>query len=192
MYRYACLFCHGYEDRGLASSGILCIGQIGSASMALTISRMARRFTQRVVLHTNGNDELAAQLQAELQNDNSGRAGLVTVDNRQIERLRRGSGRESEVVVTFNDRSETTQGFLVHEPDGQASGPFAEQLSLEITSSGDIKTSPPFCEASVPGVFAVGDCGDPMKAVAPALGAGSLAAAGVSIQIGAELAQGEK
>ena len=168
------------------------MGHAGSPQVALHLSRMARRFSERVVLYTNGADELAAQLEAELRNDKSGRAGLVTVDNRRVERLRRGTGRESEVIVTLKDGSETTQGFLVHQPGSQVSGPFAKQLSLELIPSGDIKTSQPFYEASVPGVFAVGDCGNPMKAVSQAVAMGALAAGGLSFQLGAELAKVEE
>lgn len=80
---------------------------------ALHLSRMARRFTERVVLYTNGADELAAQLKKELEKDKGGRSGLVTVNSRRIERLRRGPGRESEVVVTLEGGSEVTEGFLV-------------------------------------------------------------------------------
>lgn len=185
---YACLFCHGYEDKGVPSAGVLCTAHAGSPPAALHLSRMARRFTDRVTLYTNGADELATQLKLELEKDKSGRAGLVTVNNQPISRLKRGAGRESEVIVALADGSEAAEGFLVHQPSSQVKGPFARQLSLELTPTGDIKTSQPFYETTVPGVFAVGDCATTMKAVSQSVAMGASAAGGLAYQLGAELA----
>ena len=176
---------------------------------------MARRFTRRVTLYTNGDKELGAKLKSELERDSDGRAGLVTVNSQPISRLARGSGRESEVIVTLAGGSQVAEGFLVsglftgiilvqvdhhehlhtrththtqaHQPFTQVNAPFARQLSLELTPTGDIKTSQPFHETTVPGVFAVGDCASPMKAVSQAAAMGALAAGGLAAQLGAEL-----
>lgn len=51
------------------------------------------------------------------------------------------------------------------QPHSQVKGPFAKQLSLELGPNGEIKTSQPFYETTVPGVFAVGDCATVMKSV---------------------------
>ena len=61
-----------------------------------------------------------------------------------------------------------------------------QQLNLELTDAGAIKTSPPFYESSVPGVFAVGDCASAMPAVVNALAMGAFAAGGLAGQLGAE------
>jgi pyruvate/2-oxoglutarate dehydrogenase complex dihydrolipoamide dehydrogenase (E3) component len=53
--------------------------------------------------------------------------------------------------------------FLVHNPKYKANGEWAEQLGLEVTSSGDISNTAPFYEINVKGVYAVGDCGMQMK-----------------------------
>jgi thioredoxin reductase len=50
---------------------------------------------------------------------------------------------------------------------------------------GFIKTTPPFNETNVAGVFAVGDCGSMMKAGPQAIAMGSFAAAGLVAQLGA-------
>lgn len=76
---------------------------------------MARRFTKKVTLYTNGANELAEQLKTELQKDKDGRAGLVTVNNQVISKLARGNKRESDVVVTLADGTSQTEGFLVSE-----------------------------------------------------------------------------
>lgn len=54
---------------------------------------------------------------------------------------------------------------------------------LELTEQGDIKTTQPFYESSVPGVFAVGDCATPLKAVAQAVAMGSFGAGGLVGQL---------
>lgn len=59
-----------------------------------------------------------------------------------------------------------------------------EQLGLEITEQGFIKTSPPFYGTNVPGVFAIGDCATPFKAVPQAIAMGTFAAGGIAGQLG--------
>lgn len=71
-------------------------------------------------------------------------------------------------------------------PPTRLNGPFVDQLGLEVTESGTIKTSQPFYETSVRRVFAVGDCATPMKSVTVALSTGTFAAAGVAGQLGQE------
>ncbi|KAH8172389.1 pyridine nucleotide-disulfide oxidoreductase domain-containing protein [Sarocladium implicatum] len=188
---YHCLFCHGYEDRGAASSGVLALGpHSGSPPMAVHLSRMARRLTENVTLYTHNNPELATEIRKLLEQDKDARSGRIRVDDRQITNLKSGSGNaSSEMVMTFENGEEVTEGFLVHQPTCQVRGPFAQQLELELQPTGDIKTSSPFYETSVPGVFAVGDCATPIKAVSQAVAMGTLAAGGLAFQLGAELAQ---
>lgn len=159
--------------------------------MALHQSHMARRLTENVTLYTNGNTDLAAQLKELLEHDKDAKSGRIHVVDRKIAKFARGTNGESEVVVTFEDGESVTEGFLVHQPSSQAKGPFPQQLGLELTPSGDIQTTQPFGEASVPGVFAVGDCATPIKVVAQAVSMGVLAAGGLSFQLGAELAKVE-
>lgn len=153
---------------------------------------MARRLTEQVTLYTNGNTELADGLTKLLEQDKDGINGRIHVVSRKIASLERGQGRPSEVVLVFADGGESvTEGFLAHQPTSKAKGPFAQQLSLELTPAGDIMVTQPFGETSVPGVFAVGDCATHLKAIAQAVAMGALAAGGLSFQLGAELAKME-
>lgn len=74
----------------------------------------------------------------------------------------------------------------MYNPQTEINGPFAKQLALNLTEGGDIETMPPFHETSVPGVFAVGDCATPLKAVTPAVAMGSLVAGGLVAQLQAQ------
>ena len=58
-----------------------------------------------------------------------------------------------------------------------------QQLGLELTEQGDIKTNGMFYETSVTGVFAAGDCATPLKAVTQAVAMGSFCAAGLVFQL---------
>ncbi|GKT77043.1 hypothetical protein ColTof4_09466 [Colletotrichum tofieldiae] len=76
-------------------------------------------------------------------------------------------------------------------PYNQVKGPFARQVSLKLMPTGEIKTSQPFYETSVPRVFAVGDCATMMKAVSQAVAMDALAAGGSVYQLSAELAKAD-
>jgi hypothetical protein len=84
---------------------------------------------------------------------------------------------------TLLARKQTLTEGQVHKTRTEVNGPFARQLSLELTEQGDIKTTAPFSESSVPGVFAAGDCTTPLKAVSQAVAMGSFVAAGVTGQL---------
>lgn len=188
---YGCLFCDGYEDRGLSSSsGVLCVGpHSGVPPIALHLSRQARRLTDKVTLYTNGNADLAAKLEELLKHDKDAISGRIHVVDRKIAKFERGTSHKSEVLVTFEDGDVVKEGFIAHQPVSQAKGPFSQQLGLALTPTGDIATTPPFGETTVPGVFAVGDCATQLKAVSQAVAMGTMAAGGLAFQLGADLAR---
>lgn len=188
---YGCLFCDGYEDRGLSpSSGVLCVGpHSGIPPIALHLSRQARRLTDKVTLYTNGNPDLAAKLEELLKEDKDAISGRIQVVDRKIAKFERGTAHKSQIVVTFVDGDSVKEGFIAHQPLSQAKGPFAQQLGLALTPTGDIATTPPFGETTVPGVFAVGDCATQLKAVSQAVAMGTMAAGGLAFQLGADLAK---
>ena len=73
-----------------------------------------------------------------------------------------------------------------HKPKIQLKGPFAQQLALELTPQGDIKTTPPFLQTSARGVFAAGDVSPPMMIANNALLAVAAFAADFSGQLRAD------
>ena len=133
-----------------------------------------------MVIYTHENKNLRERLDAEI-----GPESKIKTDSRIIERLEKGP-MKAEVIIHFSDGGSKVEGFLAHKPTCQLKGPFAQQLRLDLTPTGDIKTSPPCYQTSVPGVFAAGDTSYPIKIVPNALFTGAAAAAGVSAQLQAE------
>ena len=111
--RFHCLYCSGYEEAGLPSSGILAIDFAADATKSVALSRMARRLTKEVTLYTHGNLDLAEQIRAELAKDKDARDGLVRVDSRAIKSLESGPEYPSQVILAFEDGEKSTEGFLV-------------------------------------------------------------------------------
>ena len=104
--RFHCLFCHGYEERGCASAGLLAVGDVAEPRVAMHFARMARRFTTTVTLYTDGAEELAHALKE------SASGTGIKVDNRKISKLVKGPG-ASDVQIVFQDGTQVTEGFLV-------------------------------------------------------------------------------
>lgn len=85
-----------------------------------------------------------------------------------------------------------TDSQKTHKPKSKANGPFAEQLGLELTPTGDIKAEKPYYTTSVKDVFAVGDCGDPAKSVVMAMSSGGMAGIWTASTVQGELEAEEK
>ncbi len=102
------MFCHGYEDRGCASAGVLAIGDIAVPGVALHMARMAKRLSAHVTVYTDGAEELSEQIKTALNGSVSG----IKVDQRRITRLEKGP-KNSEVIMHFEDGSKLQEGFLV-------------------------------------------------------------------------------
>lgn len=168
------------------------------------VGHMAKRLVDNVTIYTNGNNDQASTLQEAIANVDG-----FNVDSRPFARLeKRETEAEPKIIIHFKDGSQTEEAFLViipsscnlrfwnfwftddgsclvqaHGPKYVLNGPFVEQLGLETIESGEIKVSPMFNETSMPGVFAVGDCATPMKAVTPAMYMGSGAAVAIVMQL---------
>ena len=184
---FHCLFCHGYEDRGVSSVGILAVDDCAPPKAAMHVANYALRLGDKVTIYTNGNDATTSALSSTVSSlrPDSKSAKNITINFKKISKLIKGS-KGAEVEVLFEDGEKIVEGFLVHKPIGKLNGNWVEQLGLEPTEQGTIKVQFPFNETSVPGVFAVGDCGTVMQAVTQAIAMGGAAAAGVAAQLEAE------
>ncbi|KAM0324556.1 hypothetical protein ACHAQA_007941 [Verticillium albo-atrum] len=176
---FHCLYCHGYESRGAARAGVLTGGMVAQAGLGVHMGWMAKQLADHVTIYTNGDDAMRRDLAEVVA------ATPFSVDGRKIARMERGPG-ETEVTLHFEDGASVTEGFLAHGPRTKANGPFIEQLGVELTDNGDIKTTNPFGETTVPGVYAAGDNMQMVKAVPLAASSGGMVAAGVGMPLSTE------
>ncbi|GBF64179.1 thioredoxin reductase [Trichophyton mentagrophytes] len=174
---YHCLFCHGFEERGAESVGVLAIGPTGNPKPAEHLARLAHNLAKTVTIYTNANDELAEQLQPAIEKDQ-----WLSLDNRPLKQLHRTDG--IPVEVEMQDGTSKTEGFLVHAMKTTPVLGFEHNLNLELSPQGtEFKTTQPFSETTTRGCFATGDCGMLIKAASMSMSHGSLAAVGVVSQI---------
>lgn len=184
---FHCLFCHGYEERGATSAGVLAIDDCSPAHLALHLARYANRLADKVTIYTHGNGEVTSAIEAAISQCavQSKTRKNITIEPRKIAKLVK-VGAKAEVEVNFEDGEKKTEGFLAHKPKGKLNGDWVEQLGLEVTPQGTLKLTPPFNETSSKGVFAGGDCGTPMQAATVALASGGACAAGLAAQLEVE------
>lgn len=178
---FHCLFCHGYEDRGQESVGVLAIELMAQVPPITNgLIRSAMRLSKKVVVYTNGAEEVAAKLQP--MTDPLGDA--VTYDHRKIASLVK-EPTASQVTIMFDDGSSATEGFLVHGPRNEMDLSFAKKLNLEIAPplNGELKVTQPFNETTEPGVFAGGDCSSMGKILVASVAFGTFSATGVIRQL---------
>ncbi|RWA13622.1 hypothetical protein EKO27_g1493 [Xylaria grammica] len=180
---FHCLFCHGYEERGASSAGILASGLLGNIMFTPAVSRMASRLAGIVNVYTDDNEALGAEIRAALKSTKK-----FHVENCKIKSLAKDPDvqGESGVLVTLEDGTVNKEGFVAHAPDFELNGSFATDLGVELAPQGHINALPPFFNTNVPGVYAAGDCATPFKAVPTATMMGSFVAAGLAHSLQAE------
>ncbi|KAL9094763.1 MAG: hypothetical protein Q9165_003034 [Trypethelium subeluteriae] len=178
---WQCLFCDGLEraDRPAGTLGF------ANPMYLHNISIMFQLGCPSVTVFANGPLELGDGATARAMD--VARVRGVRVDERRIRRLVRLED-ELGIDVVFEDGSQTRVGFLVHKPDVKLVAPnLARDLGVEIVSDGKggelLKRNEPFCETNVRGVFTAGDAGIAMKQFTVAMSQGSIAGAGINVQL---------
>lgn len=104
--RFHCLFCHGYEESGADSAGVLAMDMLASVPHATMVSRFAARLAKKVTVYTNGNKELAETLEGSFGTP------TVSVDARKVAHLEKVKSRPG-IVLHFDDGTEKEERFLV-------------------------------------------------------------------------------
>ncbi|KAK7746486.1 hypothetical protein SLS53_002445 [Cytospora paraplurivora] len=174
-----------FVDRAVTSADILDDGLfrvldatdgLASAKMAAGLADDGHRFTDKFTIYTNANPVLAAELHSLVS------AHGIKVDDRAILRLRADEEKEG-VSIDFVDKTSSFERFLVHRPSTWNTSPLVKQLGLRMTPMGDIETSMPFCQTSVAGVFAAGDCASMMKIIPQAVSMGAYAGCGIAREL---------
>lgn len=142
---------------------------------------MAKRLSKAVTIYTNQNDALAAEVKPLI------RSSKITYEDRKTTKLELQNGTGPGVIVHFADGTSKAEAFVANHPLVEQSAPFAEQLGLEMSPTGDIVVTPPFNETSVKGCFAAGDAASMMKAASQAISMGTFAGTGLAAQLQQEL-----
>lgn len=160
--------------------GVFAGGMISSADMLAHVTPMAKRLSQSVTIYTNGDTSLPSTIKTKVH------SSKVHYDTRNIASFALINGGPA-VKITFDDGSSKTEGFVVSHPNVAQAAPFAEQMGLEKTVTGEIQVSVPLNETSVKGCFAFGDAATVMRSVLQAMHMGGFAAAGMAMQLQHEL-----
>ncbi|KAI1322260.1 FAD/NAD(P)-binding domain-containing protein [Xylariaceae sp. FL0255] len=175
---YHCLFCHGYEERGNESSGILAIDDFSPVPATLHVARNAAQLTKNVTIYTNGDTASAAGFEAGV-----GPVAPFKIDSRRITKFELGNNQHG-ITIHFDDGTSKQEAFIAHKPKSALkSSSLAEQLGLQMTPQGDLLVSQPFGETSVGGCFAAGDNSSFLKTTPNALHTGANSAAGVTSHV---------
>ena len=106
---FHCLFCHGFEERGAESAGIMAAGFINKPPMVLHMARMAAPLAKHVTVYCNGDSDVAAAMEKEFE----GRP--LTVEARKISKLEE-KDEHGTVKVHFDDGEVKEERFLVRGP----------------------------------------------------------------------------
>ncbi|KAF3353824.1 hypothetical protein VD0004_g8920 [Verticillium dahliae] len=178
---YHCLFCHGYEEAGKSSAGVLAVGETSVPAGAIALARSTKQLTSKAVIYSSNNPAVQTAITDLLDQNTTD----ITTDDREIISLALGA-EGCGITITFADGSSVQEAFLVHRPATKLNGPFAEQLGVELSPGGDIKVTPPFGATSVKGVYAAGDCATPMKNAMQAMQMGTFAGVGLAHDLQAE------
>src|SRR5450432_872256 len=139
-YSFHCLFCHGYEEKGVSSAGLLAVGDFSNPMMATVVARQACQISPNVTVYTHGAEALGPAILPTVESKG------IRIEPRKIAQLIKSPQDNGELKIVFEDGESETVGFLMHKPKTAPNGPFAEQLGLELTTAGDIKVQQPFPE----------------------------------------------
>lgn len=106
LYSFHCLFCHGYEEAGGPSAGLIATRHQPSPQV-LHASGMAASLAKNVVVYTNGDDSVTESMTAATKNRR------ITIEGKKIMSISRKQAGRSDVVVHLEDGSTRTEAFMV-------------------------------------------------------------------------------
>lgn len=175
---------------------------------AVMQANMILQLADTAKIYTQGNEKLTAAVQEALKTSTE----KISVESRRIQSMRMAHPEQdesSEIILTLEDGTEIEEAFLVsfsqipcpfrvtaltsssqqHAPACELTNDFQKQLSLGLSETGDFKVAAPFPETETSGVFAAGDCANPLKAVATAAMQGGMAGVGLCVSLQKENAQ---
>ncbi|PYI01630.1 FAD/NAD(P)-binding domain-containing protein [Aspergillus sclerotiicarbonarius CBS 121057] len=187
---FHCMFCHGYEERGVDHAGLLVAESsqlLSHPRVALLLGKMVRRMAGKVTLFTHGNEDTAAALR-----DAGADAQGFSIECRPIRCLERAhSTADARNVLRVwlrvpGEEASVDIGFLTHIPDTAPANDWTSQLGLEVDAHGVYKQKDATMETTVPGVFVAGDHASMGKDVPNAASNATYVASAIAVQLTAE------
>ncbi|KAH7174362.1 uncharacterized protein B0J16DRAFT_404002 [Fusarium flagelliforme] len=170
--------CPEFEDLTLSHAATLITSSDPeSIDSAILSAHLARQHFSDITLLTNG----MIHLEQHPQVIAAVKRGFK-INNRPIQSFTK-SDAESSVNVEFDDGTKASYSFIAHKPRSAVTGPFSEQLDLEMTSAGRILVEGDYNETNVRGVFAAGSCASVIDSEAVELSSGLSAGIGANFQI---------
>lgn len=184
-----CLLCHGHEERGAASVGILALDNFAGASTVLRVARSCKQFASKVRIYTNGNKRVATQLRAVADQVPGCDVEPAVIERLEMVKLPGGGDSEGLHVVLEGAAegvaADHVHSFAMYHAGTEQASPLVETLGIELDEGGGIKLGG-FQETSQQGIFAAGDCASEHKYVSIASATGFMAGAGAAQQLQAE------
>jgi thioredoxin reductase len=156
-----CPYCHGYEVRNEAT------GILANGDMAFEMARMISNWTPNLMLLTNGKSTLTPEQTTKIKSRN------IQIEEKTVSELLHSSNGHIH-TIQFNDGSAIRLNVLYSRPSFMQHTDVPEQLGCSVTEQGYL-TVDAFQKTTIAGVFACGDATTPMRSVANAVAAGSLA-----------------
>jgi hypothetical protein len=105
--RFHCLVCHGYEEAGGQSAGIIAAGQVTDPQRVLHVAGMVAPLAKDIVVYSNGDADVTEKMLAATEGKR------VTVESRKIVALERKDPELPEVVIRLADGSTREEAFMV-------------------------------------------------------------------------------
>jgi hypothetical protein len=109
LCRFHCLFCHGYEEAGGQSAGILAAGAVADPQRVLHVAGMVAPLAKDIVIYSNGDANVTEAIKA------AAKGRRVTLEPRRIASLQRKDPDHAEIIIRLEDGDTRIETFVVRE-----------------------------------------------------------------------------
>ena len=167
-----CPYCHGYELRGQKTAVLV------NGAKGFQIAVLAHNITGQISIITKGVPEFSEDQRIRFESNG------IAVTQKQVLRIAHQNGHVHALVFADGTAEDFTAVYAV--PDLEQSCDIPRQMGCALTEADYILVDKAR-RTSVPGIFACGDCTTPMRSIAYAVSAGSMAGAAVNFELAEEL-----
>lgn len=167
-----CPYCHGYELKGQKTAVLV----NGDKGFQLTV--LAYNVTSQISIITKGVPVFSEDQFTRFESNG------ITVMQKEVIRIEHQNGHVHTLIFADGTAEDFSAVYAV--PVLEQSCDIPRQMGCEFTETGHILVDKAR-RTSVPGIFACGDCTTPMRSLAYAVSAGSMAGAAVNFELSEEL-----